>query len=126
MWGLGRFGASLGGLFAPTPYTLIEVNRLEAQIEVLDPNTGDQIFWPGTTIPMNPDNPLFAAHETRDYWWNYGLYIAADTEIGVGTFYAKATAEYDWYFIRGRLGGAVNTSFDPSGYALTVGGGIRF
>jgi hypothetical protein len=126
MWGLGRFGASLGGLFAPTPYTLVQVNRLEPQIEVLDPNTGLPVFWPGTAIPINPGNPLIAAHETRDYWWNYGIFGGVDAEIGVGTFYAKATAEYDWYIFRGGHSGAVKTSFDPSGYAISVGGGIRF
>ncbi len=121
IWGLGRSGMSLGGIFAPMPYT-VESTALVT----VDP-TAPALTDPDTGLPITVAGFQFAASDRkRDIRWGFGGFVGADLQLSAGPMFILTAAEYNWYIEQKFHDFSTVTVVDPSGYVLTLAGGFRF
>jgi len=117
LWGMGRFGISLGGLFAYSSTTLTS-NAIYVATAAND----------ALPIPVAVGDVLISGSaQTDGSGWNWGLFTSSDIEIGWRRFFGKAALEYDWYFYGNTVDTeALSAKINLSGVGATFLAGVRF
>ncbi|MEJ2719296.1 MAG: hypothetical protein P8182_19550, partial [Deltaproteobacteria bacterium] len=116
----GKLGFATGPLLALIPYTVETSQTVRTLDDILNPNDG--ILYPSGSVLLQAD------HERADTLWDLGWFGAADLAFGSGPVYGKASIGYDVYFreLKDTSIGGVENRFNPSGWSLTLTGGVNF
>jgi hypothetical protein len=113
LWGLGRFGAILGGAIIPTYY---KITGSRTDIALGPPNGA---VAPGT---------LLAAQATENKEWRtlYGGFVGADLMLGNTGYFLYGSADYMWANNLSYQLGSVTTIFNPGGFTAGFSAGVQF
>jgi hypothetical protein len=113
LWGLGRFGAILGGAIIPTYYK-ITGSRTDI---ALGPANG--AVAPGTVL-------VAQATENKEWRALYGGFVGADLFMGNTGYFLYGSADYMWANNLSYQLGTVTTIFNPGGFTAGLSAGIQF
>jgi hypothetical protein len=112
LWGLGRFGAILGGAIIPTYYKI----------------TGSRTdIATGTSGEVDPGQVLYAeVIENKEWRTLYGGFVGADLSLGNTGYFLYGSVDYMWANNLTYDLGTVTTIFNPGGFTAGFSAGIQF
>ncbi len=113
LWGLGRFGAILGGAIIPTYYK-ITGSRTDIALGPVD-----GAVPPGTVLAA----PVFGNKEWRTL---YGGFVGADLSLGNTGYFLYGSVDYMWANNLSVDLGSVTTIFNPGGFTAGLSAGVQF
>ncbi len=114
LWGLGRFGAILGGAIIPTYYK-ITGSRTDI---ALGPEIEGQVV---------PGQELFAeVIENKEWRTLWGGFVGADLSLGNTGYFLYGSVDYMWANNLSYQLGSVTTIFNPGGFTAGLSAGFQF
>lgn len=118
--GFGRLTVAAGPLFAWIPYNVATSILLTNPADIIDPNTQQLIF---------AANRVF--RQTNKFqsgtWFDFGGFASAGLELGTERWFLMSEFGFDGYFLSTHCAtNNVDTTFNPSGWSITMGAGMRF
>jgi hypothetical protein len=121
LWGMGRMGTSFGGLAAATTATLTS-SALYVATAASPP-----LVPGGAPLRLAGDVLVNSSGTTKSSLWNFGIFCAADLELGFSRIFVKSAIEYNYYFYGTIVeSDIIATKVNLSGAAATISGGLRF
>jgi hypothetical protein len=121
LWGMGRMGTSFGGLAAATTATLTS-NALYVATAASPP-----LLPGGAPLRLAGDVLVNSSGTTKASLWNFGIFCAADLELGFSRIFVKSAIEYNYYFYGTIVeSDIIATKVNLSGAAATISAGLRF
>jgi hypothetical protein len=115
----GRFFASVGPLLAYIPYK-VSTSALFT--------TADNANAATRELLVSANRILQQIEEFQNgRWWTFGGFASIGLELAAERWFVMSELGYDAYFTATRYSNdSFRTTFNPSGFSLTMGGGMLF